>query len=151
MLLAMLYERAEKFDPAIDRYRRIIELQPNFTAALNNLAYALAVRKNAPTEALPFARRAVATAPNDSRLLDTLGWVQHLGGDDRAAAATMELAVRNGPKIAEIRVHAAIVFAAAGMPVQAKRELAAALDLDPSLKGRSDVREVSARLEQATQ
>jgi uncharacterized protein (TIGR03790 family) len=150
MQLALLYERAEKFDAAIDRYRRIIDLQPNLTAALNNLAYALAVRKNAPAEALPFARRAVATAPNEPTLLDTLGWVQHLGGDDGAAAATMALAVRNKPKIGEVRLHAAIVFVAAGMPVEAKRELDAAFELDPSLKGRSDARDVAARLEKAT-
>jgi uncharacterized protein (TIGR03790 family) len=151
MQLALLYDRAGKFDAAIDRYRRILDMQPNLTVALNNLAYALAVHRNAPGEALPFAQRAVATAPDDPNLLDTLGWVQHIGGDERAAAATFEKALRVKPRSAEIHLHAATVFAANKQFVEAKRELDASLELDPSFKGRADARELAARIEKSTQ
>jgi len=151
MQLALLYERTGKVDAAIDRYRQTLDLQPNLTPALNNLAYALAVHKNAAAEALPFAQRAVATAPDDPNLLDTLGWVQHVGGDERAAAATFERALRARPRNAEVHLHAAIVFAATSQFASAKRELDASLELDPSLKGRADVRELVSRLEKSTQ
>jgi len=151
MQLALLYERTGKVDAAIDRYRRTLDLQPNLTPALNNLAYALAVHKNAAAEALPFAQRAVATAPDDPNLLDTLGWVQHVGGDERAAAATFERVLRAKPRNAEVHLHAAFVFAATSQFASAKRELDASLELDPSLKGRADVRELVSRLEKSTQ
>jgi uncharacterized protein (TIGR03790 family) len=151
MQLALLYERTGKIDAAIDRYRRILDVQPNLTVALNNLAYALAVHKNAPTDALPLAQRAVATAPDEPNLLDTLGWIQHVGGDERAAAATFERALRAKPKSAEIHLHAAIVFAANKQFAEAKRELDASLELDPSFKGRADARELAARLEKSSQ
>ena len=151
MQLALLYERTGKVDAAIDRYRRTLDLQPNLTPALNNLAYALAVHKNAAAEALPFAQRAVATAPDDPNLLDTLGWVQHVGGDERAAAATFERVLRAKPRNAEVHLHAAFVFAATSQFASAKRELDVSLELDPSLKGRADVRELVSRLEKSTQ
>src|SRR6185503_673198 len=151
MQLALLYERARKFDAAIDRYRRILEIQPNLTAALNNLAYALAVRKNAPKDALPLAMRAVTAAPDEPVLLDTLGWIQHLAGDDGTAAATFQRALRAKPRNAEIHLHAAIVFAANRLFADAKRELDASLELDPTLKGRPDTRELIALLEKSPQ
>jgi uncharacterized protein (TIGR03790 family) len=151
MQLALMYEQAGKVDAAIDRYRRILDLQPNFTAALNNLAYALAVHKNAPAEALPLAQRAVAAAPDDPNLLDTLGWIQHVGGDDRTSVTTFQRALRAKPKNAEVHLHAAIVFAANRLFADAKRELDASLELDPSLKGRADARELAGRLEKSTQ
>jgi Flp pilus assembly protein TadD len=151
MQLALMYEQAGKVDAAFDRYRRILDLQPNFTAALNNLAYALAVHKNAPAEALPLAQRAVAAAPDDPNLLDTLGWIQHVGGDDRTSVTTFQRALRAKPKNAEVHLHAAIVFAANRLFADAKRELDASLELDPSLKGRADARELAGRLEKSTQ
>jgi uncharacterized protein (TIGR03790 family) len=151
MQLALLYDRAGKVDAAIDRYRRMLDMQPNHPVALNNLAYALAVHKNAPADALPLAQRAVATAPGEPNLLDTLGWIQHLGGDERAAATTFERALRAKPKSAEIHLHAAIVFAANKLFADAKRELDASLELDPSLKARADARELAARIEKSTQ
>jgi hypothetical protein len=48
-------------------------------------------------------------------------------------------------------LHAAIVFAATSQFASAKRELDASLELDPSLKGRADVRELVSRLEKSTQ
>ena len=60
---AALDESAGRRDEALDGYRRILEISPDNVTALNNLAYALAVHRKMPTEALPFARRAVTAAP----------------------------------------------------------------------------------------
>ena len=50
MTLARLEEADRSYDAAIARYQRILELQPSNVIALNNLAYALAVYRNAPAE-----------------------------------------------------------------------------------------------------
>jgi uncharacterized protein (TIGR03790 family) len=147
MQLALLYEQIGQYDAAMERYRRILEVQPSQTVALNNLAYSLATRRHMPAEALPLAKRAVAAAPDEPALLDTLGWIQHLAGDDASASKTMAQAVRGGPKVAEIHLHAAIVFAASAMAADARKELGEAIALDPSLKGRVDVRELTLRID----
>ena len=105
--LAQLEEQAGDDDAAIARYRRILELQPTNVVALNNLAFALAVRRNAPAEALPSARRAASLAPRSGIVLDTVGWVEHLLGNHDVAATLFDQAVQLESDHAEIRLHAA--------------------------------------------
>jgi Tfp pilus assembly protein PilF len=138
--LAQLQEEAGEHDAAIAHYRRALEVQPASIIALNNLALALAVRRNAPAEALPLARRAVQIAPRAGIVLDTLGWVEYLAGDYATAATVIERAVQAAPGRAEIRLHAAIVYMAAGRRDRADVELSEALRLDPSLAARDEVR-----------
>jgi tetratricopeptide (TPR) repeat protein len=139
LLVADLEEKAGAYDAAIGRYRRVLELQPGNIVALNNLAYALAVRKNQAAEALPFARRAAGLAPRLGSVLDTLGWIEHLLANHETAVKVLSEAVRAAPGDAEIRLHAAIANAAAGRTEDAQKELAIALKLDPSLESREEV------------
>jgi uncharacterized protein (TIGR03790 family) len=145
--LASLDETAERFDAATDKYRRVLQIQPNNVIALNNLAYAMAVRQHMPAEALPLARRAATQAPADPAVLDTLGWILHLTGDDAEAAKVLGQVARLAPNRAEMRLHAAVVFAAVGARAVAERELAAALVLDPAYARSEEVRQVRAQLE----
>src|SRR5262249_36921447 len=62
LTLALVYEQAAEYDKAIERYRQVLEIQPDSVVALNNLAYAVATHKNAPKEALPLAEKAYALA-----------------------------------------------------------------------------------------
>ena len=84
--LASMLDAADQRALASERYRIVLKTNPNNVAALNNLAYNLAVHQNALAEALPLARRAVAIAPSEGAVLDTLGWVEHLAGNDKEAA-----------------------------------------------------------------
>jgi Tfp pilus assembly protein PilF len=140
LLVADLEEKAAAYDTAIERYRRVLELQPGNVVALNNLAYALAVRRNQPAEALPLARRAASLAPRLGTVLDTLGWIEHLLGNHAVAVNVLADAVRYAPAEAEIRLHSALANAAAGRSQEAARELERALKLDPSLESREEVR-----------
>jgi uncharacterized protein (TIGR03790 family) len=147
--LARLEEEAGDDDAAIGRYRRILELQPANVLALNNLAFALAVRHNAAGDALPLARRAASLAPQSAIVLDTLGWVEHLLGGDDTAANLLAQAVRLEPGSAEIHLHAAIVYTSIGRSADANVELEQALRLDPALRERGDVRQLRGRLQPA--
>ena len=142
--LALIYEQQQLHDRAIERYQRVLKVQPNNAAALNNLAYAMAVRKNAPAEALPLAKRAAASAPNDGAVLDTLAWILHLTGDHAGAAKQIPEALRRMPGSAEVRLHAAIIYAAVGAKAVAEDQLKEALRLNPAFEGREDVKEVRA-------
>jgi tetratricopeptide (TPR) repeat protein len=143
---ASLDEAAGRRNEAMEAYRRIVEIDANNVAALNNLAYGLAVHLKQPMEGLSFARRAVAAAPTDPNVLDTLAWIQHLLGDHASAAKLMDEALRADTLNPEIRLHAAIVFAAAGRRPQAQTQLAIALKLNPSLAGTADVKQLQSQL-----
>jgi tetratricopeptide (TPR) repeat protein len=69
LLVADLEEKAEAYDAAIARYRRVLELQPANVVALNNLAYALAARRGQPAEGLPDARKAASLSMEGFALL----------------------------------------------------------------------------------
>ena len=145
--IAALDEQGGQYDRATIAYRRVLAAQPNNVVALNNLAYAMAVRQGMPADALPFAQRAAALAPNDAQIADTLGWVYHLSGDDKMAAQVLGPVARLGLNQPEIRLHAAVVFAAVGAHAVAQRELEAALRLKPELEDSEEVRQVRAQLE----
>jgi tetratricopeptide (TPR) repeat protein len=145
--LALLYEQSGEYDKAIERYRRVLEVQSTNLLALNNLAYALAVRRNAAQEALPFAEKAYALAGKNPSLIDTLAWVVHLMGDDRRAKALFAEALEAGPQIATIHFHAAVVLAALGEKEAAEKELARTLELNPKLANDEEVQQLRKRLQ----
>jgi len=56
-------------------YRRVLQLQPNDVLVLNNLAYALAETGGNLDEAFALAQRAQKLFPEQTNLVDTLGWI----------------------------------------------------------------------------
>jgi uncharacterized protein (TIGR03790 family) len=166
--LAVLYDRAGIRDAAIDRYRRALDAQPPYVRgeiveisnlglmevrqlALNNLAYDLAVYRGAPEEALPFARRALAYAPEDPNLMDTLGWIEHLVGDDTNALAHLRAAVAKAPATADVWLHAAIVAAAFDLRTESDKYLNIAIQLDSALADSPEVLTLKAGSKSAAQ
>jgi len=137
--LAIVYEKLQEHRKAVERYQIVVEAQPKNPLVLNNLAYALGVHLKAPGEALPFARRALAVAPESPIVLDTAGWIEFLSGNTATAAKLLSDASRRNPDSSEIRVHAAIVSAAANAWAESQTHLEEALRLDPSLAKREDV------------
>ena len=53
----------------------MLQEEPNYTPALNNLAYLQADNYGDPGEALDLALKAFRNAPDDPGILDTLGYV----------------------------------------------------------------------------
>jgi Tfp pilus assembly protein PilF len=82
----------------------------------------------------------------DGSVLDTLAWIEHLMGDTATASKRIADAVRRKPDQPDIRLHAALIYAAVNAFGQAKVELAEALRLKPEFATRDDVRELQARL-----
>jgi Tfp pilus assembly protein PilF len=143
--LAVLLDSTNQVDAAIERYRRTLASQPTNVTALNNLAYRLAIDKKSPAEALPLAQQAIKL-DQSSTVADTLAWIQHLLGDP-AAVRTMAAALRSAPNNADIRLHAAVIYAAAGARAVAEDQLKAALTLNPSLENSLEVKQVREQLQ----
>jgi uncharacterized protein (TIGR03790 family) len=165
MQLALLCDRAGDFDQAIVQYRAILSSTANDSAALNNLAYVLAISRHDPQQALPFAERAVLAARLDPKQLgmrvlanysmlgyepelllpyslDTLAWVQHLLGRHGDAANSIREARATGGESPAILWHAAVIYAAVNDVPRAVAELSAAMTSDPGLVNRADVQQL---------
>ena len=144
--LAQLEEELGEYESASVRYRQVLEFQPNHVIALNNLAYTLAVRRNLPAEALPYAQQAAKIAPLNGGVLDTLAWVLHLLGNNEVAVKLLVEAIRFEPRQPEIRLHAALVFMAVGNAARAEAELKEALRMNPALESRDEVQRLRLQL-----
>jgi tetratricopeptide (TPR) repeat protein len=145
MQLASYYEAREAYDLAIEEYERILTVDPENVVVLNNLAFALAVRKESPEEALPLAKKAYETTPAPV-IADTLGWIHHLLGNKEAAARLLAQAAAGARNNAEIQWHAAFAYAAVDDLARARATLEAALTLDPTLADRDDIKELRERI-----
>lgn len=146
LLLANLYEEGQEYDKAIERYRRLQELLPDNPVVLNNLAYALAVRKNSVQEALPLAEKAYSLAKGAASVADTLGWIYHLAGQNDRAVKLLEEAARSASQNAEMHLHFAIVSEATGNKLAAQVALQRALEIDSKLAEREEVKQLQSKL-----
>ena len=147
LILAGEYEAQSAFDKAIERYRMVLGASPDNLIALNNLAYALAVRKGEAAEAIGHAERAMRLSGGRSpEIADTLAWAQHLLGRDEEAAAILARIVKADPGRAVFRLHAAAVLASLGRIEEAAAELREAVRLDPELEKSDEVKAVRGKL-----
>jgi tetratricopeptide (TPR) repeat protein len=140
--LSSLYEEAQDYDKAAQVYRKLIDRDPKDASALNNLAYALAVREHQPAEALPLAERALLLQPRNPTIADTVGWIKHLLGDHAGALKLLEPAAKALPENADVQLHVAVVYAASGRIADATAALKRAEEKDPAVKDRPEYQQV---------
>ncbi|PFG54804.1 tetratricopeptide repeat protein [Marinobacter sp. LV10R520-4] len=110
MAQADLQMNQQQNQPAIELYEQVVTAQPNNVVALNNLAWLLREQNN--SRAIELAGRASKLAPNAPDILDTHGWVLHLGGDHEQAKVIIEKALALAPENAEIQTHLKTIKAA---------------------------------------
>ncbi len=104
----LLYERAivadklNRMDILEQDLRQVIALRPQYAHAYNALGYSLADRSLRLDEAQDLIKEALALAPNDPFIMDSLGWVQFRLGRIPEAVATLKsaYALQNDPEIA---------------------------------------------------
>jgi tetratricopeptide (TPR) repeat protein len=145
--LGLLYQEAEAWDQAIDRYQLVIAKNPTHAVALNNLASVMALHKGDLAGALPLARRAYLASVRSPATSDTLAWIYHLMADDSTADPIITIAAQRLPDSAEVRLHAAVILAGTGKTAAATQHLDAALRLDPTLDRRQEIQDLRKRLQ----
>ncbi len=77
--------------------RQIIRMQPDDSRALNHLGYMLADQTERYEEALQLIERAIAIAPNDPAIIDSLGWAQYKLGRYEDALRNLRRAYASFP------------------------------------------------------
>jgi tetratricopeptide (TPR) repeat protein len=101
---AMTAEKLGRLDEMEQLLRRVISLKPDYQAAYNALGYSLADRNVRLSEAKELIQKAVALAPTDPFIRDSLGWVEFRLGNRAEALRLLESAFKARPD-PEIAAH----------------------------------------------
>ena len=124
MSFAVLLEQAGKFTEAEDIYHQLLERDPDFAPAANNLAWCITREKNPDLgEALRLAQVAKERQPRNPYIIDTLGYVFYRRGAYDLATTQFRDAVSLLPNIPAVRYHLALSLKAQGADREARDEL----------------------------
>ncbi len=116
-----VFLRMEQPDKAIEQFKRELELQPNHSASLLQLAYEYLKQTNADA-ALPWAKQAVEVAPTSYASHKALGDALLESGDVEGALRELQTAARLAPDSPSTRLSLAKAFQRAGRTDDAARE-----------------------------
>jgi tetratricopeptide (TPR) repeat protein len=119
--------------------RRAIMLNPAFATALNHLGYAWADRGENLDEAMGLLKMAVALAPENGYIADSLGWVFFRRGEFAKARALLERAVALSPHQPTILMHLGDACAKTGEPARAQALYRRAIASGPDATERKDL------------
>ena len=128
-LLGAAYERSGQRDKAVDEFRRVLKVDPDFHAALNYLGYTYAEAGVNLDEALKLVTRAVALEPDNGAYVDSLGWTYYRLGRPEQARNYLERAARLEPEDATLQEHLGDVYVALGQKERARQAYQRALDI----------------------
>lgn len=110
---AMVAEKLGKLGVLEADLRRVIVLRPDDAQAYNALGYTLADRTDRLAEAIVLLDKALALAPDDPFILDSVGWAQYRSGNLARAQDYLERAYKARPD-PEIAAHLGEVLWARG-------------------------------------
>ncbi len=127
---AMLAAEKKSLQMLEQDLRKVIELEPTHAHALNALGYTLADETDRYTEAKQLIEKAYALLPNDSAIIDSMGWVLFKLGDYENAKTYLlqAMKIRKDPEIAS---HLGQLLIAMGKKKEAKEFLLRVLDQFP--------------------
>ena len=134
---AMLVEKNREFETMEKALRKIIQIAPDNPQAYNALGYSFAERNIRLPEAYDLIKVALALAPDDAFIIDSMGWVEFRMGRLEKAEELLRRAYALRPD-PEIAVHLGEVLWLLGREDEAKKLWRYANGKDPkneSLKG----------------
>ncbi len=127
---ALTAERLQRYDVLEDKLRKLMEVKPDHAHAYNALGYSLVERNTRLPEAKKLIQRALELAPDDSFIVDSMGWLLYREGDLKGAAQELRRAYSGRPD-PEIGAHLGEVLWMMGERDQAKQVWQESLKASP--------------------
>ena len=115
---SLLAEKVDRLDMAEADLKKILEKDPKNIHALNALGYTLADRTDRLQEAYGYIKQAIALAPEEPAILDSMGWVLYRMGRAREATEYLRRALKIMPDD-EIAAHLGEVLWVSGLKKEA--------------------------------
>jgi tetratricopeptide (TPR) repeat protein len=119
--LGATYHDTGRNEQAIEEYLRVLTIDSDDVAALNNLAWIYFQDGNPDARAM--AERAYRMASDNAGVLDTYGWILVHEGDVNKGRSLLRQASEQLPDEAEVRYHYAVALSMSGDQQQARRIL----------------------------
>jgi tetratricopeptide (TPR) repeat protein len=138
ILLAEIENRRGSPGNAIPHYLKAIEMEPTNVAAMNNLATVIPIGAPTNGDALFWAKKALALAPSNPILEDTIGWIYYRQGKYGDALPFLERSLRSLDRpIAHYHLGAALIKGGDG--ARGRREYDLAVKEAPQSSARAEV------------
>lgn len=141
MLIAVLYDQQKNYPAARTAYEKLLELNPRFGAALNNLAYLYSEQFHELDKAFQAAQRARELSPNEPHTADTLGWILYQRGQYTWALSLLAESADKLPDIADVQYHLGMTQYMLGNERPARAALEQALKLSTDFPGAANARQ----------
>ncbi len=129
-ILGDIYFSEEHNDKAIDRYQKVLRLNPDNHFVLNNLGYLFSKLGIRLDEALEMAKKAVAQEPDNKHYLDTLGWIYFMLKNYDEALVNIKKASDIDSGSAVIMDHLGDIYKVLNLPADARNAWEASLKMD---------------------
>jgi tetratricopeptide (TPR) repeat protein len=150
MLLGTELELGGRYDQAIALYEELVAANPDYDAAINNLAALLLDHRDdaaSHERALQLARRFASS--DNAAMVDTLGWAYYRNGQYTQAVGLLERAVSRRGDVPVLRYHLGMTYLAMGNDVGARQQLSEALAReDVNFPGVDEARQALVKLQQ---
>ncbi len=99
----------KRVDPAVDFYRRALDLDGENANALNGLGFILTDSDKDPSKGLALCKKAVEKKPQNPAYMDSLGWAHFKNGNLPEARTWLRRALDLAPRVQDIVTHMRIV------------------------------------------
>ncbi len=131
----VLLQQQRRDAQARQAYLDVINIDPDFAPAYNNLAWMQAEAGQQLDQASQWATKAVKLEPNNPAFRDTQGWVYRAQRRFEEAETVLEKAATMAPPIADVHYHLGLVYLDQKKTDPARRALKDALAIDPKHTG----------------
>jgi putative PEP-CTERM system TPR-repeat lipoprotein len=134
--LAGILEIKEDYEGAIATYESMLKDDPTSLVVANNLCSLLSDhRSDAASLDRAYSVASILNRTQVSQFKDTLGWIKHLKGDNKAAVSLLEEAVTELPNVAAVHYHLGMTYRASGEVEKAEEHLKKAAELSAGQNG----------------
>jgi tetratricopeptide (TPR) repeat protein len=127
---ALTAEKLQRYDVLENNLRKLMEVKPDHAHAYNALGYSFVERNTRLPEAKKLIQHALELAPEDSFIVDSMGWLLYREGNLKGAADELRRAY-NGRPDAEIGAHLGEVLWVMGERDEARRVWQESLKASP--------------------
>jgi len=136
--IAAIYNQGKDYKRAAEAYERVLARKPDLWVAANDLAFLLAETGGDLEKAMGLAQKALAQRPEETSVLDTVGWVHYKKGETARAIEYLEKALAKSPGDPSANYHLGMAYAKSGKKEQAKDHLSKALAAGREFQGKEE-------------
>ncbi|KPH85178.1 hypothetical protein GLUCOINTEAF2_0201335 [Komagataeibacter intermedius AF2] len=128
---AIAQERQDHWPQARALLQHALQLSPNEADLLNYLGYSMVEHGGDPAQAETYLRRALALAPSDNQIRDSVGWVLMRLGHVAEGLPLLEQSAEQMPQDPAINYHLGVAYWMAGRRLEAVNEWQNAIQFQP--------------------